>query len=320
MTKNSQIKDLNNPKDLNHESDLSPNWITGFSDAEGCFSVILSKRSPLKWRIVVSFEINLHSKDIMILHKIQNYFGVGSVTNRESRNICVFRVTKVEDLKRVIIPHFTCYPLISKKYSDFILWSKVVDLMATKQHLTPIGFNTILSYYASINTGLSPKVKSEFTDIIGADKIEVKLPERLHPEWVSGFVAGDGGFSIGIRKTGQIYFRFHIAQHSRDQLLMQMFISFFDCGKLNIRTNAKRCDFYVQDFRFISDKIIPHFDNYPLCNIKTLDFESFKQAALLFKEGGKDKVEEIQQIVNTMNSKREFLSDLKQDTYSQTKP
>ena len=70
MTKNSQIKDLNNPKDLNHESDLSPNWITGFSDAEGCFSVILSKRSPLKWRIVVSFEINLHSKDIMILHKI----------------------------------------------------------------------------------------------------------------------------------------------------------------------------------------------------------------------------------------------------------
>ena len=52
MTKNSQIKDLNNPKDLNHESDLSPNWITGFSDAEGCFSVILSKRSPLKWRIV----------------------------------------------------------------------------------------------------------------------------------------------------------------------------------------------------------------------------------------------------------------------------
>lgn len=80
MTKNSQIKDLNNPKDLNHESDLSPNWITGFSDAEGCFSVILSKRSPLKWRIVVSFEINLHSKDIMILHKIQKYFGVGSVT------------------------------------------------------------------------------------------------------------------------------------------------------------------------------------------------------------------------------------------------
>ena len=53
----------------------------------------------------------------MILHKIHKYFGVGSVTNRESRNICVYRVTKVEDLKRVIIPHFTCYPLISKKYS-----------------------------------------------------------------------------------------------------------------------------------------------------------------------------------------------------------
>ena len=31
---------------------------------------------------------------------------------------------------------------------------------------------------------------------------------------VSGFVAGDDGFSIGNRKnSGQIYFRFHIAQH-----------------------------------------------------------------------------------------------------------
>ena len=100
--------------------------------------------------------------------------------------------------------------------------------------------------------------------------------------------------------------------------MIKLFISFFKCGRVNVRGN--RCDFYVQDFRFIFDKIILHFDNYPLCNIKTLDFESFKQAALLFKEGGKDKVEEIQQIVNTMNSKREFLSDLKQDTYSQTKP
>ena len=88
--------------------------------------------------------------------------------------------------------------------------------MATKQHLTPIGFETILSYYASINKGLSPKVAKVYPQVVPADKVEVNLPPNLHPEWVSGFVAGDGGFSIGIRKTtGQIYFRFHIAEHSR---------------------------------------------------------------------------------------------------------
>ena len=86
--------------------------------------------------------------------------------------------------------------------------------MVTKQHLTDFGFKTILSYYASINKGLSPKVSSAFPDIVGVEKVQINFPENLHPEWVSGFVAGDGGFSIGIREnTGQIYFRFHIAQH-----------------------------------------------------------------------------------------------------------
>lgn len=51
-----------------------------------------------------------------------------------------------------------------------------------------------------------------------------------------GFTAGDGGFSIGIRPiTGQIYFRFQITQHSRDNFLMNLFIHFFDCGKVHIR-------------------------------------------------------------------------------------
>ena len=74
---------------------------------------------------------------------------------------------------------------------------------------------------------------------------------------VSGFVAGDDGFSIGNRKnSGQIYFRFHIAQHWRDHLLMKLFILFFECGKVNIRSNTERCDYYVQDFQSIYNKII----------------------------------------------------------------
>ena len=91
----------------------------------------------------------------MILHKIQNYFGVGSVTNRESRNICVFRVTKVEDLKRVIIPHFTNFPLQTQKRVDFELWSKILVLIKNKEHLTNEGLLKILSLKSVLNKGLS---------------------------------------------------------------------------------------------------------------------------------------------------------------------
>lgn len=123
---------------------------------------------------------------------------------------------------------------------------------------------------------------------------------------VSGFVAGDGGFSIGIRKeTGQIYFRFHITQHNRDSLLMNLFVKFFDCGKVNIRKITNRCDYYVQDFIQIYETIIPHFDNYPLYNIKSLDLEDFKKAAELFKAKGRNSTKDIKEIISNMNSKRE---------------
>lgn len=179
--------------------------------------------------------------------------------------------------------------------------------MYTKQHLTSTGFTSILTYYSSINRGMSPTVLAAFPGIIGKDKVNVILPNNLNPHWISGFTAGDGGFSIGIRQgTGQIYFRFHIAQHSRDILLMNLFIRFFGCGNVNIRSKDKRCDFYVQDFSKICDTIIPHFDTYPLYNIKSLDFIDLKKAAKLFKIDGRNNAETIRKIINNMNSNREF--------------
>ena len=71
---------------LNLEN-LDPNWITGFSDAESCFSIIISKRTNYSWRVKASFEINLHIKDINILYQIQKFFRVGSVTSRINKNI-----------------------------------------------------------------------------------------------------------------------------------------------------------------------------------------------------------------------------------------
>lgn len=328
---------------------LDPNWVTGFVDAEGCFSVIVEISEPLKWKVRISFEINLHEKDSDILYKIQSFFGVGAIYHRPDRKKSVYRVTNVNYIKNIIIPHFTEYPLISKKVIDFLLWSKVVEIILNKDHLTKEGFLKVLSYYASINKGVSKKVSKYYPDILAADVPIINLPEKLNSQWVSGFVGGDGGFSIYVRSANdyalnpstqgqdpgsgprgeKVYCRFHITQHSKDLKLMQMFVQFFGCGKVDVRSNIctplsqspkggyrrspggtppkGRCDFIIQDTSFLLEKVVGHFDLYPLINLKHEDYLCFKQALLLIKEKRhltREGLDKIKSLNLEMNSNR----------------
>ena len=275
-----------------YKDNIDPNWVTGFVDAEGCFSVIIEISKDLKRRVRISFQIILHEKDKDILYKIQSFFGVGNVYGSSNKKISLYRVTNITYIKNVIIPHFINYPLISKKGIDFLLWSKVVDMIFNKDHLTDKGFLKILSYYGSINKGVSTKVLNHYPNILPVDKPTINLPENLNPQWVSGFVAGDGGFSIYVRPAvdyvlkEKVYCRFHIAQHVKDLDLMYLLIKFFNCGKISIRSNrlTPRCDYIIQDTKFLLDKIIRHFDLYPLNNLKQKDFFCFKEALLLIKD------------------------------------
>jgi len=148
--------------------------------------------------------------------------------------------------------------------------------MSKGVHLTLEGFTSLLPYYASINLGVSKKVGLFFPNIIPVIRGLAILPSVLNPYWVSGFVAGDGGFNAGIRSNGNLFYSLSIAQHIRDLELMSMFISFFGCGNVYPRPNIGRCDFIVQNRTFINSVIIPHFDKYPLNNIKDLDYQDFK--------------------------------------------
>lgn len=79
---------------------------------------------------------------------MQDFFGV--VTSREK--LAVYRVTVINDLLTVIIPHFSSYPLISQKNSDFQLWVTVVNMISMKQHLNQSGFLSILNLLRSFLT------------------------------------------------------------------------------------------------------------------------------------------------------------------------
>lgn len=146
-------------------SKLDPWFITGFTDAEGCFTVILQKNTKVKSGYSVSrrFKISLHKKDLCILESLKAFFGVGSIQSAgKNRDSFEYVVKSNQDLNTVIIPHFDEYPLISQKKADYLLFKDVVTLMNNKEHLSVDGLLKIVNIKASINKGLSANLKAEF--------------------------------------------------------------------------------------------------------------------------------------------------------------
>lgn len=163
--------------------------------------------------------------------------------------------------------------------------------------------------------GVSKKVLEHYPNITPVDKPHVNLPSNLHPHWVSGFVAGDGGFSVYVKSAKdysigeKVYLNFHVTQHSKDLDLIKLFIKFFGCGVVHTRSALKtpRCDFSVQNIYSVVEKIIPHFDVYPIESLKEKDYICFRECVLLVKSSKhltSDGLNRIKVLSSEMNTQR----------------
>jgi len=108
----------------------------------------------------------MHEKDMDLLIKLQNFFGVGTITKHGPTAI-QYKVTSIKDML-VIITHCTKFPLITHKSIDFLLFKNAYELVMAKLHLTGAGFKKILSIRASLNLGLTDKLKLAFPNVVPA--------------------------------------------------------------------------------------------------------------------------------------------------------
>lgn len=162
---------------------LNPEYVTGFTDGEGCFFVGIHSDPRLKtgYRVKAIFQIGVHEKDFAILEQIKLFFGVGYITKLGIESV-QYRVSGLKDLN-IIINHFDKYPLLTRKQSDFMLFKEVIDLINEGKHLTLEGLNRIVSLKTTINGGeKSDTLSLAFPYIEPAlvPKIKDKKIEDLH--------------------------------------------------------------------------------------------------------------------------------------------
>lgn len=83
-------------------------WFSGFIDGEGNFQVFLDHHY-----LRAKFRIRLHIDDIAILYKIKEFLGVGNVSVHGSN--CLFSITNIRDMQKVLIPLLDKYNLFTTK-------------------------------------------------------------------------------------------------------------------------------------------------------------------------------------------------------------
>lgn len=247
---------------------LHPYFVTGFSDAESYFYIGINRSTKMNtgWSVNLQFGINLHKKDRYLLELIKAILnGVGNIFSQEKENI-QYIVSSIKDLQ-VIVDHFNKFPLITKKSSDFQLFKYAFELVKSKKHLTFDGLILIVSIKALMNKGLSDKLKLAFPKLNSIVKPLKKNPKIKDPNWLSGFVSGEGNFYINIinaktKVRKQVFLMFTITQHSRDADLLKYLSKceyFLRCGSYYPRYNREEGNFVVAKFSDIKLKIIPFF-------------------------------------------------------------
>ena len=114
---------------------LAPQWATGFADGEGCFAIIIYSRKEKKTPAVqFSFSIGLAERDLSIVKQIKDFFGGGFYSvrkNKGSKNAC-YACNGPNMIKKIIIPHFDKYPLLTEKKRSYELWKRGIKIWHSK--------------------------------------------------------------------------------------------------------------------------------------------------------------------------------------------
>jgi hypothetical protein len=280
----------------------------------------------LKWRFSPYFSIHIHKKDLELLELIQKTLGVGKV-RKNSKTTVIFRVDTLKELQ-VIIDQFKKYPLVSAKYSDFLLFEQCYNLIKLKEHLTQAGLEKILTLKYNLNKGLPSELKSAFPNIVLVVRPEYKFNGIPNPFWISGFVSGDSTFSVSIEKSTnklgkRVRLIFGTCLHIRDKDLLIGMANYFKNLNINLLNNNKAPSavhssnstslLQIKNNFDIENKVIPFFNQYLILGVKRLDFEDFKTVAELIKNKehlNAEGLSKIIKIVEGMNLNRKLESSI----------
>jgi len=131
MSKKASGADNQQVTNLMQARKITPDYLCGLVDGEGCFYILATKKFTCEFKI--------SQKDKRLLEQVRLFLKCGHVkSNYDKHKTWVYIVKDIKSLSEKIIPFFRKNGLIIKK-EQFVKFSEVVKLINAKEHLTVKG-------------------------------------------------------------------------------------------------------------------------------------------------------------------------------------
>lgn len=185
-------------------------WLVGFTDGDGSFSINhqIYKNGKSKWSLF--FNISQSSYNLRALYYIKKELGYGSIQIESKTCMADFRIRNRDIIKKIIFPIFDKYPLLTSKYFDYLKF-KEAYLILTNMNYNIEEKNDLLLI-------LKKRKKPENYMSPAWEKINYLIKDTntaiqvMSKYWLVGFTETEGSFYLVSEHPTKLVHAFEITQ------------------------------------------------------------------------------------------------------------
>lgn len=269
---------LSLPKQYN----FSPQWLTGFIQSSGCFTIAFKKyKSGLKIRPRPIFSLAQDFSEKELFIGLLKYLGVGYI--RKNKNNVILEIKSLEHLKDVLFPILDKHPLKYGKFKAYLTFKSIVEEMLNKTHLSLDGLlriiyasfqlnvattrrteeskNNLLKYLESQHGKLPALEELDISSLIPSISGPQKSPLSLG--FIAGLIDGDGSFNVAfqLKPYRRVRVNFTVVQESSCKELLNELETYFSCGSVyDLPSHASRkggCIYKLDDVNLFLNNLVP---------------------------------------------------------------
>jgi hypothetical protein len=137
-----------------------------------------------------------------------------------------------------------------------------------------------------IDCGYNLIMKLDCDTIYKTPALRKSIKNRVFVEYLSGYIDGEGCFSVSFTKRDSFNVGFEtkpsftVSQNYDRAEVLYLTQEYFEAGHMRRDTSDNTIKYEIRRLNELINKVIPHFEQYPLLSAKQKDFEIFKKICL----------------------------------------